>query len=179
MEWLNTNAGAVQAMSSVLIAMLTVFLVCVTYRYMRLTRVLAEAATEQLRSQREAAHARQTELAAEIEFWRAELDSFPQDSRPAQQEQEREHALALRDYDFSGFIKLASEVGYLAGTEASRFKVEIRKLFTQLNQARDTNPEFPSFHNFAWGTFYKRRITALTCLNSIETGLKAKLAGQR
>ncbi len=61
-EWLNHNAGSVQAATSVVTVVLTAVLVIVTWQYVRLTRRLADVATVQLKSQEKASVAESREL---------------------------------------------------------------------------------------------------------------------
>jgi hypothetical protein len=47
LDWLNHNAGAVQATGSILAALLTAILVAITWQYIRLTKSLADVAYAQ------------------------------------------------------------------------------------------------------------------------------------
>jgi hypothetical protein len=67
---LNGYAGAVQAVS-------TVVLVIITVRYVLLTEALADAATAELQNQARAANARRQELQANIKFLLDTLFSLP------------------------------------------------------------------------------------------------------
>ena len=49
LDWLNTNAGAVQGISAVLTAIVTIVLVLITWRYVTLTDQLARSAQDQFK----------------------------------------------------------------------------------------------------------------------------------
>jgi hypothetical protein len=76
-DWLNDNSGAMQAIASVASVAVTIVLVIITARYVRLTKGLAEAANDELRRQNEASKARRRELASQIKFLRDVLATLP------------------------------------------------------------------------------------------------------
>src|SRR4051812_22156911 len=47
LDWLNQNSGAVQGISSALTALVTIVLILVTWRYVRLTERLSQTAQDQ------------------------------------------------------------------------------------------------------------------------------------
>jgi hypothetical protein len=59
MNWLDQHAGSIQAIASIVAVSITAVLAVVTWRYVRLTRTIADSSVEQVRYIKEAAQAGQ------------------------------------------------------------------------------------------------------------------------
>jgi hypothetical protein len=78
-QFLNQNAGAVQAVSSIVGVVVTIVLVKITRDYVLLTKRLADAAAAQLRFQREAEIAEYHELGTTLKLMGMIVASLPTD----------------------------------------------------------------------------------------------------
>jgi hypothetical protein len=114
--WLNSNAGAFQAVSATVTALVTVILVFITARYVGLTKTLAETASAQMQALGTAAESRRRELRARAEFLLFALRSLPDPSR----RQTTETRVKWEDtFDFDRFVTLAAEVSSSASSNAA------------------------------------------------------------
>jgi hypothetical protein len=133
MHWLNSNSGAIQALSSVLIVGLTAVLAYITLRYVRLTQDL-------LSVQREAAAVRRRELRAHVGVLQSFLSELhgPDDNRlPAEI---LSHARDLHDFPFDRLRALASEVSVEAGAKAVEAEKHLNWLASLIRSIRASLP---------------------------------------
>jgi hypothetical protein len=126
-------------------------LIGITWKYVRLTARLADAATAQLSGQIEAAAARRRELrshAARLMRLFRSLPS-PDDSRLSEAILRADD---LQDFPFSQFRALASEIGVDAGSEAVEVESHGKFIAEQVRAVRAAKPGI----GYDWGKFPRR-----------------------
>jgi len=137
MDFLNRNAAAMQAVSSVVSVLVTVVLVWITAEYVKLTRSLAEAAHQNLEHQREAAQARRRHLHSLLKTLRFMLGQLPADP------QHGEHIRRVpicENSDLSELQELSAQVGTQEGQEAALATVSMRWLRDRVEEVRAAEP---------------------------------------
>jgi hypothetical protein len=126
LQWLNLNSGAIQALTSVLTLAVTAVLAIITWRYVRLTKDLADVARAQLRGEREALAARRRELRTLAAMLRKHLLTIPQGDDPRLSEAILTQVVEWGDFDFDRFRALASELSDVAGNHAATAEHRMR-----------------------------------------------------
>jgi hypothetical protein len=118
-HWLNGNSGAMQAIA-------TFVLVIITARYVSLTKGLAEAANAESLRQKEGSNARRRELASQIGVLRSALDLLP---NPKNFRVDKViHSVGWEKFDFGAFRKLASEVSDSVASSAATVEAEVQRM---------------------------------------------------
>lgn len=136
LQFLNSNAGAIQALASCASVLVTLALFIITYRYVRLTQSLAESARKQMSLQvgeREARRLQFTSLATAL---RELLKDLPHDQ--AQAEQIR-HARTWSDAMLTGLARLAAEIGPATAADAAVAVGHIRFLQERIESVKKTD----------------------------------------
>jgi hypothetical protein len=140
MHWLNSNAGAIQALSSVAVVLLTGALFLITRRYVNLTHSL-------LLGQLEVVAARRRELRSQIEVLRAFLAALPTPEDQRLAGVILDHSSDLRDFPFNRFRALASRVSLEAGSQAVEAENHLMWLLNLIRGIRATPRPFPRSPN--------------------------------
>jgi len=109
MAWLNANAGAIQAISSVFGIVVTTVLVIITARYVGLTKTLAEAANAQSKARSAELEARRQELKSMVSLLSSALESVPAASPRADTDRKMRNATSTDDFDFGRFRQLSAQ----------------------------------------------------------------------
>jgi hypothetical protein len=148
MEWLNQNAGAIQAIAAIVSLIVTFVLVVITGRYVRLTRTLAESANAQVRAQAEARDTRRHDLAANIGVLQRALASIPAGNVP-NVEQRIRNSIDWSDFDFGHFRTLASEVSRPAAHAAAEIESDMGRLQAIIAEIKST----PLGRGYDWSRF--------------------------
>jgi hypothetical protein len=140
MNWLNTNASAVQALATIASLIVTLVLAVLTAKYVRLTRRIADVALEQMQ------HIKLTRTTAQKQAARS-LDALSRriripleklDPAAPSHRQLREYNL-LSQEDISALETLARDVNDQAVLYAGKVAVSLRKIFGLINEARGVN----------------------------------------
>lgn len=154
MDWLNTYASAIQALGAVVSALATVALIVITWRYVALTRALAETATQQLDFQRASARAQREELRRELlacaKHLRSLLAHLPTDRSKA--EGVRDVAM-WKDEDLANFQRVASQYDEMLGQRAAVIVGPLRWIKEQVTAVQST----PRERGFDWNRFAWQR----------------------
>jgi hypothetical protein len=137
-----------QAIASVASVAVTVVLVVITARYVRLTKGLAEAANAELLRQIEASKARRRELASQVEVLRSALDVLP-NGKNYKVNELFWGSVSWDDFDFGAFRKLASEVTDAAASYAATVESEMRRMEEMLASLKSITKG----KAFTWDTF--------------------------
>jgi len=145
MHWLNLNAGAIQALSSVVVVLLTFALVVGTWRYVKLTHRL-------LMEQRWAAAARRRELRSQARVLSGFLYALPSPDDQRLSVVILDHSSDLRDFSFNQFRARASEVSAEAGSQAAEVESHVTWLVNLVRECRSV----PKGLGFDWANFPKR-----------------------
>jgi hypothetical protein len=171
LNFLNSYASAIQAVS-------TVVLVCITAWYVALTRTLAEAASGQLRGQREAAEARRRELHTSIYYLSAMMETLPGPTTDRQfMANAMMRVLDWGDFDFGQFRSLASEVGVRAGTSASVVESRMKWLADQLRSVKSVDPRVGfDWDHFDWRVWNNSLNESREALQEIRKELEREVA---
>src|SRR5208283_1486858 len=148
-HWLNSNASAIEAITSIASVLVTVVLAFITARYVVLTKTLAEAANAQLLGQVEASRARRRKLASHINFLLEIIESLPDSSRWSQADSIMRNSTNWDDFDFADFRALASEVSDAASSYAALVESKMRWMAERVNEIKST----PSAHGYDWRAF--------------------------
>jgi hypothetical protein len=145
---LNAYSGSVQAIS-------TVILVIVTICYVGLTWRLANAATEQIQARARAMAARRRELTAHTKFLLEALRSLPFSSDANTFSGERSIGtqkmvsfVRWDDFDFNRFVMLAAEVSSRAGESAAIVRIKMPPLSRRLTSGAG----IPARGEIYWGS---------------------------
>ena len=122
--WLDTHAPAVQALAALATCILTAVLAFVTWRYVRLTTALAQAANAQIEAQRQAAAAQRlrfVQIAARLGI---AVRSFPDDRNHSK----IRGAVLWRDEDVTQLTTLAAILGVPMVIDAETAAISLRWL---------------------------------------------------
>jgi hypothetical protein len=141
-DWLNNNAGAMQAIASVASVAVTVVLVVITWRYVRLTKGLAEAANAELLGQSEASKARRRELTGQIKLLLDALATLPNWANwdHVDLDATMRDSNGWENFDFGGFRELAAEVNDDASSHAAIVESKMRRMEELVRRARKPDP---------------------------------------
>ena len=147
-KWLNQNSAAIQAVATVASVLATAALALITWRYVRLTRTLAEATQAQAEFLREAVKARKRELLAVIKMLRILVGSLPEIREHGEQMRE---AASWDSNDLADLKRLASEFGTLAGQRAAVATPSLLWLKERVDDVKATDPRLGvNFNDFPW-----------------------------
>jgi hypothetical protein len=148
-NFLNENAGAIQAIGSVVTAVVTAILVVVTRRYVHLTERLATAAAAQLEFQKEAEVGKTHELNAYVKLIAAILASLPNDQQTA--DRVMRHAINWSPDDLLRFQALASQLSLEAGEHAATMATSMSWLAERVQDVKNTPPSAGyNWSRFPW-----------------------------
>jgi uncharacterized protein YukE len=168
-DWLNHNAGAIEALTAIASLIVTGVLVGITWRYVRLTKKLAEAANAELLARTEAANARRRDLAANVQFLAKVVKSVPAVNRSDFDRLIR-NSIAWDEFDFGHFRALASEVSPDAAHAAAEIESQMRRIQAIIAEVKST----PTGRGYDWSGFnwdeWEPRMRALKgALSSISS----------
>ena len=155
MQWLNVNSGAIQALGSVAIAILTAVLAWITWQYVRLTR-------EMLGEHLEAAAARRRELRTQANLLKGILRGLPFSYDERLLEAIR-NCYDFQSFPYDRFRALASEVSLTAGSKVYSVETNLKWLGDLFHTIRSALPPrlgnelFDGvFRPYDWNKFPKR-----------------------
>ena len=162
MNFLNTYAPGIQAVSAILSATVTVVLVVITWRYVKLTQRIAETAERQLEQLSREDETRRRQLLTMVKMLRMHLKTVPK---------EKSHAESMRKstlWDSDELIalqNLAAEVGMKPGQIAAQVGTAMRRLSELITNVKNTNPDSGvRWERFDWDSWD-------TALDTAEAGL--------
>lgn len=171
---LNENAGAIQAIGSVVTAAVTAILVVVTWRYVHLTERLATAAAAQLEFQREAEVGKTRELNAYVRLITAILASLPNDQPTA--DRVIRQAINWGTDDLLRFQALASQLSLEAGEHAAAVATSMSWLAERVQAVKSTPPEVGyNWSRFPWAQWIDHLGRANTALEQVRRLVAARL----
>jgi len=159
LRWLNPNSGAIQALTSVLTFVVTGVLAIITWRYVRLTKDLADVARAQLRGQHEAAAARLRELRTLSLILKTHLLRVPQQDDPRLSQAILIQVVEWGDFEFDRFRELASELSNTPGGQAAVAEDRTKWIGDLVHKIRAT----PRGIGYDWSQF------------PLETGIRSSL----
>lgn len=145
-QTLNANAGAIQALASLVTVLATVALVLVTWRYVRLTAALATAARQQVTVAEGAVLARQRELLALVKRLRTALGSLPAEIGDAEKIR---HSTLWDSQDLANLERLSAELDRESGEHAALASNSMNWLADRVAEVRAT----PRLQGVNWGSF--------------------------
>ena len=147
-KWLNQNSAAIQAVATVVSVLVTAALALITWRYVRLTRTLAEATQAQAEFLRQAVKARKRELLAVVKMLRILVGHLPEIRQHGEQ---MRGAATWDNNDLADLKRLASEFGTLAGQRAAVATSSLLWLKERLDEVKATNPGLGvNWNDFSW-----------------------------
>lgn len=144
-KWLNSNAGAIQALSSVAIVLLTGVLAAITWQYVKLTNRL-------LSGQLKTAAARRRELRIQLAVLKAFLDALPSPDDQRLSASILDHSNDLRDFSFNRFRELTSRVSTGTALQTAELEGHVIWLVNLLREIRAV----PPLTGYRWADFPKR-----------------------
>lgn len=146
LNFLNQNAGAIQAVA-------TVILVIITCLYVRLTNRLSNIAKEELEFLRKAEQVKKSQLLAVLKTLRICLGELPVD--PKDGEKIRKVTI-WEDRDLNDLQQLASDLDIYAGQTVAIVINSLRWLKEQVDMVKNTNPKLgANWHKFPWEEWNK------------------------
>jgi hypothetical protein len=171
-HWLNLNATAIEAATSIVSALVTAVLVFITARYVALTKQLAEAANAELLRQNEASKARRRELESQISFLRSALESLPDRDNWSHADRLIRNSTGWDTFDFAKFRARASEVSEAAASCAATVELKMRWMAELASSVKST----PLGRGYNWNSFPRddwdhARLATREALTSILTEL--------
>jgi hypothetical protein len=124
LAWLDTHAAAVQALAALATGILTAVLAFVTWRYVRLTAALAQAANAQVEAQRQAAAAQRLRFVGIAAQLGLAVQSLPDDRNDSKIRE----AVLWGDDDVTQLTTLAATLGVSTAVEAETAAISLRWL---------------------------------------------------
>ncbi|MGE5358547.1 MAG: hypothetical protein ACM3NQ_05970 [Bacteroidales bacterium] len=159
-QFLNANAGAIQAVGSIVTAAVTVALVIVTWRYVHLTQRMADVARQQLVFHEEAEAEKWRELNAHTKLLRALLAALPPTTR--RPEALARQAVSWEASDVARLQRLAARLDRTAGERAATVVAAMTWLGERLREIK----EIEDGEKYDWSAFpwdrWEREITVAT-----------------
>jgi len=166
-HWLNTNSGAIQALGSIASVFITGVLAFITWKYVRLTDRLL---SEQMEARAAQLAASRRELRAHMALLSSFLYALPSMDDERLLGAILDHSNDLRDFSFSRFRALASEVSIEAAARASELETDVKwltNLFQEIGSAPWSrsapsineplgSPGSGVSNGYHWGQFPKR-----------------------
>jgi hypothetical protein len=149
---LNSNAGAMQAVASFLSVAVTLVLVIITARYVRLTKGLAEAANVEGIRQNEASKARKRDLASQIKFLRDAVATLPNATNWSHADALMRNSTGWENFDFGAFRRLAAEISDAASSGAASVETNMRWMADHVKAVKKT----PLRMGYDWNSFPQR-----------------------
>ena len=168
---LNRNAGGVQALAAVLSLAVTILLAAITWRYVVLTKVLADAAHAQLKLADEAARARRRELRSQIKLLNMILSTLPTERQQA--DRDMRQATSWDDRDLDRFQMLAAELGEIPGQHAALAVGAMKWLLERVEQVKATPLAVGvDSSDFPWERWIEEVTRALDRIRDVSDALK-------
>ncbi len=173
-HFLNSNAGAIQAMAALTTSLVTVVLVAITWQYVRLTQRLAEAATVEMVVHEEAEAEKWRELNAYTKLIRGLLSGLPPDREGAQRAMRQ--ATSWEPGDVMRLQRLAARLDRRAGERAASIAAAMTWLGERVREVKNTDPDGPyDWSAFPWDRWRKEIDTARRALDDIASTVTRKL----
>ncbi len=173
-EFLNSNAAAIQAIAALTTALVTMVLVLITWRYVRLTQRLAEAAKAELMFHEEAEAEKWRELNAYTKLIRDLLSGLPVREQDA--ERAMRQAASWEAGDLMRLQRLAARLDRLAGEHAAVVVTAMTWLGERLHEVKAADPsEGVNWTKFPWSRWQREMNGARTALDAIAAAVTDKL----
>jgi hypothetical protein len=118
-SYLNRNAAAIQAVSAAVTTAVTIVLAIGTWKYVRLTKRLADVAAAQLQFQQDAETAKWRELWGLLKLVRRIVADLPDETRRAGFDKDIRQSIPWEQSDLARFQALAAQLGTIVGSNAA------------------------------------------------------------
>lgn len=176
-HFLNSNAGAIQAIAALTTSLVTVVLVFITWRYVRLTRRLAEAASAEMSFHEEAETEKWRELNAYTKLIRGLLSGLPASEQGA--DRAIRQAPSWESGDVMRLQRLAARLDRHAGERAAIVVTAMTWLAERLHEVKSKDPaEGYDWSTFPWNRWRKEIETARAALDAIAATVTRSLSGR-
>ncbi len=173
-EFLNSNAAAIQAIAALTTAVVTSVLALITWRYVRLTQGLAEAAQAELMFHEEAEAEKWRELNAYTKLIRDLLSGLPAGERDGARAMSQ--AASWEAGDLPRLQRLAARLDRSAGEHAAVVVAAMTWLGERLHDVKTTDPdEGVNWSKFPWSRWQREMTSAKTALDAIAAAVTDKL----
>ncbi len=173
-HFLNANAGAIQAMASLATSIVTLVLVFITWRYVRLTGRLAEAATAEMVFREEAGAEKWRELNAHTKLIRGMLSGLPVTEQDA--DRRMRQVTSWEPADVMRLQRLAARLDRGAGERAAAVVAAMTWLGERVREVKNSDPEAGyDWAAFPWSRWRKETETATRGLDDIASGVTRRL----
>ncbi len=174
-QFLNANAGAIQAIAALTTSLVTVVLVFITWRYVRLTRRLAEAASVQMSFHQEAEAEKWRELNAYTKLIRGLISALPE--REQDPDRAMRQAASWEPGDVKRLQRLAARLDRRAGERAAAIVAAMTWLGERVREVKETgSADQYDWAKFPWGRWRKELSTAREGLDAIASTVNRELA---
>jgi len=149
LNFFNTNAPGIQAISAVVSVLAIIVLVVITSRYVVLTRKIADAAKKQLEQFTREEQAKRRELLTMIKMLRLHLKTLPVDHSKGEVMRE---AILWETDDLAELQNLSAEVGLKPGQIAVQAGIWLRQLASMVSDVKAIDPKVGvPWDRFNWG----------------------------
>ncbi len=173
-HFLNSNAGAIQAMAAFVTALVTIVLALITWQYVRLTQRLAEAASAEMTFHEEAEAEKWRELNAHTKLIRGLLSGLP--AGPQDADRRMRQATSWEAGDLMRLQRLAARLDRRAGERAAAVVTAMTWLGERLREVKAADPSSAyEWSRFPWGRWQKEAETANAGLDTIAQTVARKL----
>ncbi len=177
-DFLNANAGGIQAIAALVTALVTMVLALITWQYVRLTQRLAEAASAEMTFHEEAEAEKWRELNAYTKLVRGMLSALPV-APGASEAAERgmRQAASWETGDVMRLQRLAARLDRRAGERAAAVVTSMTWLGERLRDVKSSNPaEQYDWSKFPWSRWRKETQTARAGLDAIADTVTRRLS---
>ncbi len=173
-DFLNANAGAIQAVAALVSALVTVVLVYITWRYVRLTQRLAEAASAEMSFHEEAEAEKWRELNAYTKLIRSLISGLPAAEQGAVRIMRQ--APSWEPGDVMRLQRLAARLDRRAGERAAAVVTAMTWLGERLHEVKTADPDAASdWSRFPWGRWRQEIERATRGLDAIAAAVTERL----
>jgi hypothetical protein len=174
--FLNANAGAIQALASMVTAAVTVALVVVTWRYVHLAQRMADVARQELVFHEEAEAEKWRELNAQTKLLRVLLAGLPPATR--RPDALARHAASWEASDVARLQRLAARLDRTAGEQAASVVASMTWLSERLREIKDIDDSKRyDWDAFPWDRWERELKTATHNLDAIASAVRRRLKG--
>ncbi len=171
---LNSNAAAIQAVAALTTSLVTVVLVFITWRYVRLTQRLAEAASAEMSFHEEAEAEKWRELNAYTKLIRGLIAGLPTGEAGAGRVMRQ--AASWEPGDLARLQRLAARLDRRTGERAAAVVTSMTWLGERLRDAKADDAEDHDWSKFPWDRWRRELQTARDGLDAIASTVGQRLA---
>ncbi len=173
-HFLNSNAGAIQAMAALVTALVTMMLALVTWQYVRLTQRLAEAASAEMTFHEEAEAEKWRELDGYTKLIRDLLSGLP--GGPDDADRRMRQAASWEPGDLMRLQRLAARLDRRAGERAAAVVTAMTWLGERLREVKGVDPAAEyDWSKFPWDRWRKEGEAARASLDLIAANVARRL----